>query len=162
MTGFLRRAFAIALLAVAFAALAATSAIAAVAGSITVTTADLGGGYTKVTIAWVSSAGGAVTENAVSLPRGHIHQVKFIPDGGGTQPTDLYDLTFVDAISGGVDFFTGIGANLSNANRKIGVPQVGDGTTALQRVFVEAGSYYPTIANAGNAKGGTVVLVMGP
>lgn len=134
----------------------------AVAGTVVVTTEDLGGGYTKYSIAWLSSAGGAVTENAVALKRGHIHQVKCIPDAGGTQPTDLYDLTFVDAITGGVDFFTGIGANLSNANRKIGVPQVGDGTTALQRVFVEAGTYYPTIANAGSAKGGTIVLVMGP
>jgi len=134
----------------------------ALAGSITVTTADLGGGYTKYNIAWLSSAAGAVTENSVPIKRGHIHQAKFIPDGGGTQPTDLYDVTLVDAISGGVDFLTGIGANLSNANRKIGVPQVGDGTTAFQRVFHEGGDLYPTVANAGNAKGGAIVLVMGP
>lgn len=134
----------------------------AVAGTVTSTTESLGGGYTKHTMAWVSSAGGAVAENAVALPRGHIHQVKFVPDGGGTQPTDLYDVTLVDAISGGADFLTGIGANLSNASRKIGVPQVGDGTTALQRVFVEAGNYYPTVANAGAAKGGTIIVVMGP
>jgi hypothetical protein len=134
----------------------------AVAGTVTSTTEALGGGYTKHTIAWVSSAGGAVAENPVTLPRGHIHQVKFVPDGGGTQPTDAYDVTLVDAISGGVDFLTGIGGNLSNANRKIGVPQVGDGTTALQRVFMEAGGYYPTVSNAGAAKGGTIVIVMGP
>jgi hypothetical protein len=134
----------------------------AVAGSITVTTSDIGGGYTKYSIAWLSSAGGAVTENAVSVKRGHIHQVKFIPDGGGTQPTDLYDMTLLDAISGGFDFLTGIGTNLSNANRKIGVPQVGDGITALQRVFHDGGELYPTVAAAGNAKGGTVVVVVGP
>jgi len=134
----------------------------AVAGTVTVTTSDLGGGYSKYSIAWVSSAGGAVAENAVGIKRGHIHQAKFVPDGGGTQPTDLYDVTLLDAISGGVDFLTGIGANLSNANRKIGVPQVGDGTTALQRVFHEGGDLYPTVANAGNAKGGTIILVMGP
>jgi hypothetical protein len=134
----------------------------AVAGSITVTTADLGSGYTKYTMAWVCSAGGAVAENPVTFKRGHIHQVKFVPDAGGTQPTDLYDVTLLDAISGGVDYLTGIGADLSNANRKIGVPQVGDGTTALQRVFVEGGDLYPTVASAGNAKGGTIVVVMGP
>src|SRR3954469_22197159 len=111
----------------------------AVAGSIAVTTSDLGGGYSKYSIAWLSSAGGAVAEIVASIKRGHIHQVKFIPDAGGTQPTDLYDVTLLDAITGGVDFLTGIGANLSNANRKIGVPQVGDGTTALQRVFHEGG-----------------------
>lgn len=134
----------------------------AVAGSVTTTTADIGGGYAKYTIAWVCSAGGAVSENAVAVQRGHIHQVQFIPDAGGTQPSDQYDATLVDAITGGADFLTGIGANLSNASRKIGVPQVGDGTTALQRVFFEGGNLYPTIANAGAAKGGTIVLVMGP
>jgi hypothetical protein len=134
----------------------------AIAGTVTTTTADLGGGYTKYTMAWLSSAGGAVAENAVSLRRGHIHQVKFIPDGGGTAPTALYDVTLLDAITGGVDFLTNIGTDLSATARKIGVPQVGDGTTALQRVFVEEGSYYPTVANAGNAKGGTIILVIGP
>lgn len=134
----------------------------AVAGSIAVTSSGLGGGYSKYSVAWVSSGGGAVEENPLPLPRGHIHQVKFVPDGGGTQPTDLYDVTLRDAIAGGVDFLTGIGANLSNANRKIGVPQLGDGTTALQRVFVEAGNYYPTVANAGAAKGGTIEIVIGP
>lgn len=134
----------------------------AVAGSVTTTTADLGGSYTKYTMAWVSSAGGAVAENPVTFKRGHIHQVTFVPNAGGTQPTDLYDVTLLDAISGGVDFLTGIGANVSNANRKIGVPQVGDGVTALQRVFVEGLDLYPTVANAGNAKGGAIVLIMGP
>lgn len=134
----------------------------AVAGSLVVTTSDIGGGYAKYSIAWLSDAAGAVTENAVAVQRGHIHQAKFIPDAGGTQPSDVYDMTLVDAISGGVDFLTGIGANLSNATRKIGVPQVGDGTTAYQRVFHEGGNLYPTLANAGNAKGGTLVLIVGP
>lgn len=133
----------------------------AVAGTVTLTSSDLGGGFTKYSMAWLCSAGGAVAENPVEFKCGHIHQVKFIPDSGGTQPSDLYDVTLVDAISGGVDFLTGIGANVSNANRKIGVPQVGDGTTALQRVFWEGGNLYPTVANAGNAKGGTIVVFMG-
>lgn len=133
----------------------------AVAGSITVTATPLGGGYTKHSIDWVSSAGGAVAENAVSLPRGHLHQVKFIPDGGGTQPTDLYDVTLLDAISGGADYLAGLGADRSNASRSIVVPQVGGGTAA-QLQFMEAGNYYPTVANAGNAKGGTIVLIIGP
>ncbi len=134
----------------------------AVAGTVTTTTDYLGGGYTKYAMAWVCSAGGAVTENAVAVKRGHIHQVKFIPDAGGTAPTAAYDVTLIDAISGGVDFLTGIGADLSATARKIGVPQVGDGTTAYQRVFHEGGNLYPTVANAGNAKGGTIELVIGP
>ena len=134
----------------------------AVAGTVTTTTTDLGRGYTEYSMAWLCSAGGAVTENAVPFPRGHIHQVEFIPDGGGTAPTAAYDVTLIDAITGGVDFLTGIGADLSATARKIGVPQVGDGTTALQRVFFGGGNLYPTVANAGNAKGGTIVVVMGP
>jgi hypothetical protein len=134
----------------------------AVAGSITVTTQDLGGGYTKYAMAWVSSAGGAVAELPVEVQRGHIHQAKFIPDAGGTQPTDAYDVTLLDAISGGFDLLTAIGGNLSNVNRKIGVPQVGDGTTAHQRVFHEGGNLYPTVANAGAAKGGTIEIIVGP
>jgi hypothetical protein len=134
----------------------------AVAGSITTTTSDIGGGYTKYSMAWVSSAGNVVTEVPVSIQRGHIHQVKFVPDSGGTQPDDQYDVTLLDAISGGIDFLTGIGANLSNTTRKIGVPQVGDGTTAYQRVFHEGGDLYPTVAAAGASNGGTIVLIVGP
>lgn len=133
----------------------------AVAGSITVAAVELGGAYTKYTLAWVSSAGGAVSEIGVAIKRGHIHKVTFAPDSGATQPSDLYDATLLDAISGGADFLTGIGANLSNATRKIGVPQIGDGVTALQRVFHEGGDLYPTIANAGAAKGGTITIVIG-
>lgn len=132
------------------------------AGSVIVVSSELGGGYTKYAMAWVSSAGGAVAENPVPMKRGHIHQVKFIPDAGGTQPTDLYDATLVDAIAGGFDLLTGIGGNLSNANRKIGVPQIGDGSTAHQRVFHEGGNLYPTVANAGSAKGGTIEVIVGP
>ena len=90
----------------------------AVAGSVTVTTVDLGGAYTEYSIAWLSSAGGVVTENPVAVKRGHIHEVKFVPDTGGTQPTDLYDVTLIDAISGGADFLAGAGADLSQTNRK--------------------------------------------
>lgn len=124
----------------------------AVAGSITLTATDVGGGYTKYSAAWVSSAGGAVTENPISVKRGFIRQAKFIPDGGGTQPTDAYDATVVDAISGGADYLAGAGADLSQTNRKIAAPNT----------WWEGGNLYPTIANAGNAKGGTLVLIVGP
>jgi hypothetical protein len=131
----------------------------AVAGAITITSQSLGRGYSRFTLAWLSNAAGVVTEIPVTLPPGFINQVKFIPDAGGTQPTDLYDLTLIDAITGGADHLNGLGANLSNANRLISVPQVG--ASAVQRIFV-SGDYYLTIANAGNAKGGQVILIIGP
>ena len=93
----------------------------AVAGSITTTTSDIGGGYTKYSMAWLSDGAGIVTENPVPIQRGHIHQVKFIPDAGATQPDAAYDITLIDAITGGIDFLTGIGANLSQTVRKIGI-----------------------------------------
>lgn len=134
----------------------------AVAGAITAAAAEIGGGYTKYTLAWVSSAGGAVSEIPVAFKRGHIHQVEFAPDGGATQPTDLYDVTLLDAVAGGADFLTGVGVNLSNASRKIAAPQIGDGVTALQRPLHEGGDLYLTVANAGAAKGGTISVIVGP
>lgn len=136
----------------------------AVAGTVAVAAADIGGGYTCYTIAWVASAGGAVSENPVTIKRGRFHQVEFVPDAGGTQPTDAYDLTLLNAISGGFDFLLGVGADLSNANRKVVAPVaaasgVGSGAGPI---FHRGGDLYPTIANAGNAKGGTIILTVGP
>lgn len=130
------------------------------AGSITVSAEDLGGGYSKYSIAWVSDAAGVVSANPFDVKRGHLHQVMFTPDGGGTQPTNLYDLTLLDAA--GFDVLAGVGANLSNAASARFVPLVGDGTTAAVRAFLEAGALTPVIANAGNAKGGSINLIVGP
>lgn len=130
------------------------------AGSITVTTSDLGGGMTKYAIAWLSTAGGAVSANAVAVKRGRLHRVKFVPGAGGVQPTDAYDVTVTDADS--VDVLHGLGANLSNATAKI-VPQLdGSGGTPNTLGFLEGGDLTPVIANAGNAKTGTIELIVGP
>lgn len=125
------------------------------AGSITVTTSDAGRGITKYSIAWVCSAGGAVDTNTFNVKAGEIIQAGFIPDGGGTQPSDLYDVTMLDANSR--DVLEGEGANLSNATATAKTPKV----NSLFRRFVEAGALTPTVANAGNAKGGTIVLLIG-
>lgn len=128
----------------------------AAVGTLTVTRADVGAGIQRLTLAWVSTAGGAVSANAFAVPRGEILQVKFVPDGGGTQPSDLYDVTLVDAAS--IDYLGGGGANLSNATATAIVPKFStshrpfvDGTVTLDLV----------IANAGAAKGGTVILWIG-
>lgn len=118
------------------------------AGSITTTTSDLGSGITKYSIAWLSDASGVVSVSTVAVRRGRLAQIKYIPDAGGTQPTDLYDLTCLDANN--VDVLAGDGANLSNANSKITVPTA--------PILLEAGNLVPTNANAGNAKGGTLIL----
>lgn len=122
----------------------------AVAGSITVTTSDLGGGVTKYSIAWVSSALGAVSGTSLNLKRGSLLRAAFIPDSAGTQPSDQYDVTLPDA--NGIDALQGAGADLSNSTAA---------AFELETVVL-AGAFTPTIANAGNAKGGTIELVIGP
>lgn len=125
------------------------------AGSITVTTSRIDhplGAITKYSIAWVSDAAGAVSGNSFNVKAGEVVQVRYIPDSGGTQPTDLYDVTMTDANS--IDVLGGSGANLSNANSTVAVPAV---STYFPRLL-EAGALTPVVANAGNAKGGTIVL----
>lgn len=130
------------------------------AGSIAKQSADMGNGYTKYTIVWTSTSGGAVSGNPVSVRRGYLAKVKFIPAAGGTQPTDLYDVTVTD--TDGVDVLNGCGANLSNAAAAAFVPLFGDGTNKSQRILLEDGDLTPVVANAGNAKSGTIILIIGP
>lgn len=137
------------------------------AGSVTATVTQVAysGGVTKYSLAWVSDAAGAVSGNAVTFKPGTIIAVEFVPDSGGTQPSDLYDVTFLDPES--VNVFddgagTSIGANLSNTTATHKVPFIGGGTVTYVRHWLQGGSYTLTVANGGNAKGGTVVVYVAP
>ncbi len=105
-----------------------------------------------MSIAWTSSAGGAVSGNPFAIGAGKIQQVAFIPNLAGTQPTDLYDVTMVDG-NGGGDYLAGKGANLSNAAASIGVQ-------AAPLSWPMGGTLDLVVANAGNAKTGTVVILV--
>jgi hypothetical protein len=120
------------------------------AGSITVTPEDIGGGITKYLIAWLSDGSGAVSGNSFDVKRGWLMQSRFIPDGGDTQPTDAYDLTILDG--DGIDILQGDGGNLSNA-----AP-----SAAHNPIFLPPGALTPTIAAAGAANGGQIALFVGP
>lgn len=122
------------------------------AGTNTVTTAALGGGVTQYTMDWLSDASGDVNTNSFDLPAGYLVAVKIVPDGGGTAPTTLYDLTLDDAEA--VDLLTGLGANLSATVSIRSVPLVN--TSGL--VYYEGGAVDLVVTNAGNAKGGIVYL----
>lgn len=124
------------------------------AGSVALASARVGGGITRHRLTWVSDAAGVVSGNAVSLPTGELLQVGYTPDGGGTAPTDLYDLTMTDP--DGADALAGTGANLSGTVAAKVVPVI---STSFRRWFW-SGSYTLVAANAGNAKGGTVDLYM--
>ena len=123
----------------------------AVAGSIVVTTADRGDNVTEYLIAWTSDAAGAVTENPVAVKSGKIIGVKFIPSAV-TAPSAAYDVTVIDGES--VDMVTGLGANLSATASTRPVPLV----NSTEKLFFEGGNLTPTVANAGNAKLGTIIL----
>jgi hypothetical protein len=116
------------------------------AGTV-VTTLTTRGNNHKYSSTWVSSAGGVVSGNAITVTAGRISEVVVVPDGGGTQPTDLYDLTLVTADS--IDVLGGTGADLSNAAGKI--------FSFDPPIYLPPGSTLDiTIANAGNAKGGRI------
>jgi hypothetical protein len=100
----------------------------------------------------------------VTIPDGTIIAVEFTPDSGGTQPTDLHDVTCTD--DEGVNVFddgagTSIGANLSNAASAYRVPFFGGGgTVTYVRQWLHGGAYTLVVAAAGNAKGGTVNIYL--
>jgi hypothetical protein len=126
-------------------------------GTTTVTVASIGdGNIVKYTVAWVSDASGNVTANTAAMDVvrvGYIQQIKFVPDAAGTQPTDLYDVTLVDANA--IDLLAGAGANLSNATSTqvaVTVPVYYDHTGTLEF----------KVANGGNAKGGTFIMWLSP
>jgi hypothetical protein len=120
------------------------------AGTATVTnTSTLGVGIRKLSIAWTSTAGGAVSGNTIAVKTGTLIRAIFIPGAGGAQPTDLYDATLLDP--NGIDLLAGQGANLSNS-----------AASAVQpAVLIAPGNLQLVIANAGNAKSGTVELYIG-
>lgn len=133
------------------------------AGSVVVTVNENVPRTFIYTIAWTSDASGNVTGNTsdtwgltastVYPLKGNLRQVKFIPGSGGTQPTNLYDVTLVDSdgasllVINTVDY----GANLSNS-----APLV---TTMEVPIYLDASKTLDVrVANAGNAKTGTVQL----
>lgn len=131
------------------------------AGTVTQTNSYPTGtvGITKYSLAWVSDASGDVNGNSVSLLPGSILAVEFIPDAGGTQPTDLYDVDLQDAEN--ISMFddgagTKIGDNLSNTTASHKVPFINGATTTYVRTWLHGGTYELVVTNAGNAKGGTV------
>lgn len=112
----------------------------------------------KVAFDWLSDASGDVNGTHTKYLSGEILRIVFIPDSGGTQPTDLYDVTLED--DSGMDVLAGQGANLSNANTtnvEPGVP-FKDGTTTSVSKMVIDDLLELKVSNAGNAKGGQVIV----
>lgn len=128
------------------------------AGSITVTKTP--GDTTKYNIAWTSDASGNVSANTFVMKRGRITQAKFLPGAGGAAPSAGYGATLLDG--DGIDLLMGLGASRSASNAEAAPLNSGQGEPASSIRWFEGGNVTPTIANAGNAKSGTLILYVGP
>lgn len=119
------------------------------AGSSVTFTESLLGPVKKLKIVWVSdSATGAASGTSTYAYNGKIELLTTVPDGGGTAPSDNYDITLKD--SDNVDVLAGGGADRDTANTE----QVLG--TSLGAV---AGSLLTfAVATAGNSKGGTAYV----
>lgn len=129
------------------------------AGTVTHTATKLHGGVVQHSLVWVSAASGIVSGAAVNVSPGTIVEVEFIPDSGGTQPSDLYDVSLLN--EHGVNVFddgagASVGANLSNATASTKLPFIGGGAVTYVRRWLHGGALELVVTNAGSAKGGTV------
>lgn len=117
-------------------------------------TYDNSSGIQKIKWDWASSSAGAVSEQTAQYYNGQIMRVVLSPDSATTtQPTDAYDVTILD--SDGYDVLGGLGANLTNAATVYKTQ--GDGLGCVQSTQLTL-----TVANAGDTKGGIVVLYLIP
>lgn len=98
---------------------------------------------------WLSTDAGAVISQTTLAYDGVLERAVFIPDSAATQPTDNYDVTITDANS--IDVLAGLGANLSNAATVVK-------THASGLTCVAGSKLTLNVTNAGDAKGGVVVL----
>lgn len=118
------------------------------AGTVTVTEQRFSS-VRKVTFTWTSSAGGAADAVTTYAVDGDLLAVYQVPAGGGTQPTNLYDVTVTDG--DGIDVLNALGANLSNAANTI--KRTSDGLLPVASSLLTL-----AVTNAGNAKGGKTIL----
>ena len=107
----------------------------------------------KVTFDWLSTTGGAVAYTMVSPMRGIIYRELIVPDSStATQPSTGYDVWIRDADS--VDILCAAGINLSNTTAK----DIVLGTSGQKAPVAVEDVLTLSIADAGNTKGGKVIL----
>jgi hypothetical protein len=117
--------------------------------SVTITKKRIGD-VQKVKLVWVSDdATGAVSGTTTFETCGQLMRLTTVPAAGGSAPTDNYDLTIKD--EDGLDILNGLGADRSATVTQHKVSNDG-------LLFTVATTLTLAVANAGNAKGGTVYL----
>jgi hypothetical protein len=108
--------------------------------------------------AWTSNSSGVASDTVNLVQCGELVGVQFVPGTSGSQPTDAYDVTVLDAYS--FDVLMGQGANLSNSTVTKVCPTIPakDGTTTSTGPQPVSGTLTVSVTNAGNTKSGTIVL----
>lgn len=106
----------------------------------------------KIKFDWLSDASGNASQETTLDYDGVILFVVTVPDGGGTAPTALYDITLTD--SDGVDVLGGQGANRSGTATEYLNYTNGLGAVSKSRLTL-------SVANAGNSKGGLLYVFIG-
>jgi hypothetical protein len=130
---------------------AVVAPLTAAAVGTNVITEETFGSIRKIKCAWVSDAAGNVSGTlTLGAYNGAIERLVTVPSGGGTAPTTLYDITILD--EDGTDVLMGAGADRS-ATVTEQVQRTSLGVVANDRLELR-------IANAGNAKQGTVYLYL--
>ena len=130
----------------------------ALVGSVTRTDTAEFYGMRKIKLAWTCTAGGAVSGFLLGVTRGMIRKMVTIPAGGGSAPSDNYDITLLD--DEGADVLNGRGADRDTANIEQVCPGVTctDGTSPTSVPVAVASDLQLVIASAGASKSGTIVL----
>lgn len=102
----------------------------------------------KVAFAWTSDGSGNADATTTAVLDGKIIGLTTIPSGGGTAPTDNYDVALTDV--GGHDVLLGAGANRDTALQE-SVAEASLGAVAGSKLTL-------AVTNAGSAKQGTVIV----
>lgn len=119
------------------------------AGTVTITEERLGNVH-KITFDWLSTAGGAADGTTTYPYTGNILKIVTVPDSGGTQPSDDYDLTLTD--EDGIDTANAQLVNRDDTNTEWVVSSLG---------AVVGDKLTLNVSAAGNAKGGICIVYVG-
>lgn len=118
-----------------------------------------------VTIAWTSTSGGAADITLASIS-GWIIKGVTVPAGGGSAPTDNYDIDITDANSVNIlsNCKTGLHDRDTANTEEVYFFVLNQDATALSTGCspVVSGALTVSITNAGNAKSGTLILYYCP
>lgn len=113
----------------------------------------------KITFDWTSNASGVAEYTTVKVG-GLLVRVTFIPDSGGTQPSNNYNVTLLD--DNDMDVLAGHGVGLSNTTTthfQPGLPLKDGVTTSIGPIFI-SDILHLSVTGAGDSKGGKVVLYL--